>query len=223
MLVVHGLQVHLVEVDPGTDVVEHLRRPVAVGDVGRVEVSPLGFAEDRDGPFGGDERLVVGGHHGRRAALSGEPGEGFRREVAWLADGLRVADRLRREPVLAVRAVKVAAEHTEGKSVGAGQRVEEGLLLDGIALEGPDVAPGHLQDAPFVVTDAADALAPLRDRAPVPAGVAAQAPILEALDELGRGGRRASRQCRGDGRRGHGVQQDNAARKEEMPSRRGAL
>ena len=53
------------------------------------------LAEDRDGPLGGDQRLVVGGDHHARA-LRGRSDEAPVRSAAaapppWVAQGLRVS------------------------------------------------------------------------------------------------------------------------------------
>src|SRR2546430_12333381 len=61
VLVVEALEVDLVEVDPGAQVVEHLGRRVAVGDVGADEAARPALAEDFDGPLARDQGLVVGG------------------------------------------------------------------------------------------------------------------------------------------------------------------
>src|SRR2546421_9641328 len=59
--------------------------------------------------------------------------------------GRVVSQRLAREPVLAVAAVEVASQHAEGERVGAGEGVEERLLLGRIALQRGDVARGDIQ------------------------------------------------------------------------------
>ena len=80
------------------------------------------------------------------------------------------------EPVLAVAAVEIAAQHAEGQRVGAGQHVEEGLFLDRVALQAGHVAPGHAQLAVLVEAHLADAAPPGADQAAVPAGQAAHRP-----------------------------------------------
>src|SRR6266542_4236628 len=198
VLVVHGLQVNLVEVHPGTNVVEHLSRAVAVGDVSGVETAPLRLLENGDRPLGSDEGLVVSGNDGRRAAFLRQAGQSLGRDVVRLCDCLGITDGLRGEPVLAVCAVQVAAEHPEGKSVGPVKCMEERLLLDRIALQRSDVTPRNAQHAPLVVAHPADALAALRDRAAVAAGIAPQPPVGKSLDELERRRCRAARENGGD-------------------------
>jgi hypothetical protein len=64
--------------------------------------------------------------------------------------------------------------------------MEEGLLLDGIALDAAYVPPRDIQFAAAVVADLADAGLAFRDGAGVSAGVAAEAVSVELLDQLGR-------------------------------------
>ena len=109
-----------------------------------VETGRLRFLEHRDRPLAGDQRLVVGADDDARALPQRIADERFRR---WRSSGgataARIAQRLRRHPVLAVAAVQVAAEHAEAVGERARMRVEERLLLDRIALHAADVAPGH--------------------------------------------------------------------------------
>ena len=118
-------------------------RAVAVGDEAGDEALLARFLEDRDRPLRGDERLVVGGDDDLRALAQRVLDERRRRGVAGRRDGLRIAQRLRCHPVLAVAAVQVAAEHAEAVGERAGIGVEERLLLDRIALHAADVAPRH--------------------------------------------------------------------------------
>ena len=71
--------------------------------------------------------------------------ERLRCGVARRRDRVRIAQRLRCHPVLAVAAVEIAAEHAEAVGQRAGIDVEERLLLDGIALHAADVAPRDVQ------------------------------------------------------------------------------
>ena len=67
---------------------------------------------------------------------------------------------------------------------GAWIRVKERLLLDGIALDAADVAPGHEQAATAVEPDLAYPERSIRDRTAVPAGKATHPPLIETLVEL---------------------------------------
>src|SRR5262249_45719671 len=76
----------------------------------------------------------------------------------------------------------------EGQGAGAGQGVEERLLLHRIELERPHVAERDLQDAVLVEADAADAVEAGRDDAPVAAREAADAAARELFVQLAFGG-----------------------------------
>ena len=99
-------------------------------------------------------------------------------------DGGRIAQRLRGDPVLAVAAVQIAAEHAEAVGERARMRVEERLLLDRIALHAADVSPRHAQTSALVEADLADADRALGQRAAVAAGEASQAAVGQRFVEL---------------------------------------
>ena len=122
-----------------------------------------GFLEHRDRPFARDERLVVGADDDARALAERIGNERLRRGGQRRRNGRRIANRLRRHPVLAVRAVQIAAEHAEAVGQRAGMRVEERLFLDRIALDSADVTPRHHQPAALVEAHLADADARLRE------------------------------------------------------------
>src|SRR5437588_8878775 len=84
----------------------------------------------------------------------------------------------------AVCAVQVAAEHAEGERVGAGEDVEEGLLLGRVALEGGDVVCGNQQATALVEAHLADAALAFVNQTAVAARVAAQTAAPEALGQL---------------------------------------
>ena len=89
------------------------------------------------------------------------------------------------DPVLTIRAVQVASEHAEAIGKGTRNGMEEGLLLDRIALDSANVSPGDIELAAAVVANLADTGLAFGDRALVSAGVAAQAIAVERLDQLG--------------------------------------
>jgi hypothetical protein len=148
VFVVEALQVDLVEVDVWADEVEDFGGAVTVGDVAADEAAGADLLEDFYGPFAGDERFVVGGDDDGRAVFEGELGELFRRAEPREADGLVVAERLGGDPVLAVAAVVVAAEHAEGEGVAGGEGVVEGFFLDGVDLR-PATYPPGTRSSPF--------------------------------------------------------------------------
>ena len=109
-------------------------------------------------------------------------------------DGVRIPQGLRGHPVLAVGTVEVAAQHAEAVGQRARPGVEERLLLDRVALHAADVAPRDVELAVADVPHLADAQGPFGNRALVAAGVAAQPPVVDALDQLRRRLVRALRQ-----------------------------
>src|SRR5438128_4008952 len=60
--VIKALQVNFVEVNPGSQVFQHLRGTSSVGDKGRQQSCCTGFLENRHCPFTGYQRLVVRAH-----------------------------------------------------------------------------------------------------------------------------------------------------------------
>ena len=104
--------------------------------------------------------------------------------VAEAGDGVRIAQHLRRHPVLTVAAVEVAAEHAEAVGERAGPGMEERLLLDRIALHAANVAVRHAEPPAVVEADLADADGTVWQRAAVSARGAAQPSVGERFDEL---------------------------------------
>jgi hypothetical protein len=115
-----ALEVDLVEIADRAQPVEHFGRCVAVADEAGLEPVLLGALEDRRAPFDGDERLVVGADHDGHLALEREAHDVVPRHGPEPLRSVRVAQDLRRIPVLAVVAVQVAAEHAEGQRLRPG-------------------------------------------------------------------------------------------------------
>ena len=182
--VVEALEIDFVEIDPRAQVFEHLRRPVAVRhEAGHQPRGPR-FLEDGHGPFAGDQRLVVGADDHARPQSRGVSDQPFGRGFERRRGRPRIAQRLRRHPVLAVSAVQIATQHAEAVRQRAGMRVEERLLLDGIALHAADVAPRHAQASAVVETHLADADGPVRQRTAMAARVTAEAAIGKPVVQL---------------------------------------
>ena len=99
----------------------------------------------------------------------------------WRRNRIGVAQRLGRDPVLAVSAVEVAAQHPEAHCQRAGQGVEERLLLDGIQLKSADVSVRNQQPPAAIEAHAANAVEPIEDHAPVTTREAAEPAVLQAL------------------------------------------
>src|SRR5581483_4394712 len=111
-----------------------------------------------------------------------------RLEIGRRCAGDRIAQRLRRHPVLAVAAVVIATEHTERKRECAGVGVEERFLLDRIDLQRGRVTTRHPQHSILVVADFADALQSVQDLAAMSAGEAADRVVFQLLVQLTFGG-----------------------------------
>jgi len=187
LAVVEALEIHLVEVDVGTDEVEDAPGPVAVRDERRHQPGRARMTEDLDGPLGGDQGLVVRRHDDSRALPHGIGDEQVRDRFERRRDRTRIAQGLRRHPVLAIGAVQIAAEHPERVGERARMGMEEGFLFDRIALDAADVAPRHVQPSALDEPYLAHARRPFGDRTLVAAGVAAKATVRDALDEIRRG------------------------------------
>src|SRR5439155_14889081 len=119
-------------------------------------------------PYGGDERLVGGRADELRSLPQREPNKVVWGDVGREHAGSVVAQRLAREPVLAIATMKVASQHAECQRVGAGQGMEERLLLCRIALQRRDIAGGDVERAVLVEADLADPSASRLDEAAVP-------------------------------------------------------
>ena len=81
-----------------------------------------------------------------------------------------IAQGLAGDPVLAVRAVKIAPHHSESQRIGSRIDMEERLLLDRITLHARDIAERHAQLAVLIEADPANAVPPRTDETAVPAG-----------------------------------------------------
>src|SRR2546422_795003 len=182
--IVHRLEVDLVAVGPRADVVEDLGGGVAVRDERRLQPLGPGHLEDVHRPLGRDERLVVGGADELRPLPERQAHQRVRSDVGREHARGVVAQRLRREPVLAVTAMEITAQHAERQGVRAGERVEERLFLSGIALQGGHVAGRHLQRPILVEAHLAEAPAPGLHETAVAAGEAAHRAVGPPLDQL---------------------------------------
>jgi hypothetical protein len=97
---------------------------------------------------------------------------------------MRIAERLRGHPVLAIGAVKIAAEHAEAVGERSRISVRERLLLDGIALHATDVSPRDVERAALVEANLADSGLAFRDGAAVAAGKTADAIAFDGFVEF---------------------------------------
>ena len=92
--VAKALQIHLIQIDPGAQIVDYFRRSIPIRDVGRLESLPPCFAEDFHGPLAGDERLVVGAGDNSGLMAAGEVNEIAGRQIARRGSGIGIAQGL---------------------------------------------------------------------------------------------------------------------------------
>src|SRR6266568_2842848 len=184
MAVVETLEVHFVEINPRVEILEDLGCPIPIRDESGFEAAGSGFLEHGDGPLAGDQRLVVSADEGLRALAQCVADQDLRRRAERWRDRVRVAQSLRGDPILTVRAVEVAAEHPEAVSQGPRIGVEEGFLFNRVALHPTHVTPGNVELAAAVESDFTNPRQSVRDGASVPARVAAHAITVELLVEL---------------------------------------
>ena len=97
---------------------------------------------------------------------------------------MRITQRLRCHPVLAVRAVEVASQHAEAVGQRARVGMEERLLLNWIALYSADVSPGNVELAALVVADLAHAGLALKDGTTMSTGKTTNAIAINRLVKL---------------------------------------
>ena len=57
--IVKTLKIYLVEINPRTQIFEHLRRAIPVGNKASNQPCRFGFFENCDRPFTGDQRFVI--------------------------------------------------------------------------------------------------------------------------------------------------------------------
>jgi len=117
----------------------------------------------------------------KSATASGGSRAGASRKMPRIA---RIAQRLGRDPVLAIGAVQVATEHAETVSQRARIGVMEGLLFDRVALHSGGVTPGYLELARFIEANFADAQLPIGNVAAVAASETAYKTPVELFVKL---------------------------------------
>ena len=176
-----SLQIYLVEIHPGFDVFENLRRTVAVRNIRRLQALGARGFEDLDSPLARDQRLVVRACHNASAVLQRQGDELFRCQPMGRSNRIGIANRLRCDPILAIAAVEIAAQHSEAHRKRAGQRMEERLLLDRIQLQRANIAMRYEQLSTTIEAHAANAIESVGDDAAVPACEATQFAVFEVF------------------------------------------
>ena len=100
--------------------------------------------------------------------------------------GVRVANRLRSNPILAIGTVKVTAKHAEAVGESPTIGMEERFFLNWITLYAADIAPRYVERPPTIETDFADSHLPVGNGTTVSAGVSAHAVAVEPFVQLRR-------------------------------------
>ena len=178
--VVETFQVNFVGHDPRTQEIERFGRGVAVGDKGAGQPGRLRLLEDGHRPLGGDERFVVAGHDQSRTI----PARRVRRPgpasiQRWALPARFVAHRLAGHPVLAIPAMKIAAEHPERERIAAGIDMEKRFLLDRIVGQSAShITEWHAEFTAFIEAHFADAASSRRDEATMTACDATHAVVF---------------------------------------------
>src|SRR5436309_2203898 len=101
---------------------------------------------------------------------------------------VRIAQRLRGNPILAIAAMEIASQHAKAERQPSRTRVEKRFLLYGIALNAAYVAPGDHEPAALVEAHLAYAESSIRNRAAMPACVTTHALPVELVVKLPFGG-----------------------------------
>jgi len=155
------------------DVPEGLFRSVAVGNRNAADLFPLGQVGDVLGPFHEDGGFGVGERYGLGSGFAGGRDDGLGGRV--LAGQVLVSPGVLADVVvLAVGALQVATHRGHAQRHRAGQDVEEGLLLDGVDMDGDGLAVIQRPEDPvLVLAYPADAALARLDRAVVRAEPAA--------------------------------------------------
>ena len=170
MFLLETFQIHFVSHNPGAQKVQRFGRGVAVGDESAEQTGGLGLLKHGDGPFGGDQRLVIARHDKACFQFARGRDELFRRDCLEGRDRRFVAQCLAGDPVLTVGTMEIASHHSEGERVTAGVHVEKRLLLDRVALQRRDVAERNPQLRALIETHFANAASAFADQTAMAAG-----------------------------------------------------
>src|SRR5207302_10545251 len=73
-------------------------------------------------------------------------------------NGIRITQHLRCQPIHAIGAMEIAAEHAEAHGERAGERMEERFLLDRIELESAYISMRNQQSAAAIKADPTNAV-----------------------------------------------------------------
>jgi len=183
VMIVETLEIDFVKIDPRMKIFEHLRSAVTVRNECGQKAGRASLLEDGYRPFAGDEGFVVGADDHLCALQQRVFDQDFRIGSQRLRYPFWISQCLRRDPVLAIRTVEIAAQHS--KTVGERSRigVEERLLLDGIALYSGHISPRNVELAALIEANFTYPRLTLVNRAAVAAGVATDAIAVDRFAE----------------------------------------
>src|SRR4030095_15272264 len=94
---------------------------------------------------------------------------------------VRIPQRLRGYPILAIRAVKVASEHPKAHCQRSRQCMKERFFFHRIELKGADITVRHEQLASTIEPNATDPVEPVENHAAMSAREASQLAVFEAF------------------------------------------
>src|SRR5215813_2060370 len=109
-----ALEIYLVQVYPRPNIVEDLGSRIAVGDIRADEPLAFGYLEYIDGPFTGYEWFVIAGYQQPRSIPPGYLDHFLGSYFDGWSDSPWIPQRLRSDPVLAIGAMEIAPQHSEG-------------------------------------------------------------------------------------------------------------
>src|SRR5262245_20014122 len=95
--------------------------------------------------------------------------------------GVRIPQRLRGHPILAIRAVKVASEHPKAHRQRSRQCMKERFFFHGIELKCADITVRHEQFASTIEPDTTDPVEPIENHTAMSASEASQLAAFEAF------------------------------------------
>ena len=115
MPVVVAFQIDFEQIKMGTEVLQCFGRPVSVGYKSGHQTGRLGLLENGCAPFCGNQGLIIGADYDPRAFIAGILDDCIRCNRLRRRIRVRIPQRLRGSPILAIAAVEIASQHPEAK------------------------------------------------------------------------------------------------------------
>src|SRR5215470_6999985 len=186
MTVIKTLQVNLVKIHPRPQVFEYLRGAVSVGNKSGDQSSRTCFLKDSHGPFAGDQRFVV-----RADDDPASLAQRIENKFCWCdphqaSNSGGIAQGLGGDPILAIGAVQITAEHSEAVGECSWISMKEGFFLDWIALDAADIAPRDIESSVSIEANLANSELLVGDLATMPARKTPHPLAVELFVQLAR-------------------------------------